>query len=66
MRIRDEGNKGLSEGGRQNLPCPLNIAPTYPQSEPTFNIDDYGKKQSITLGPGPLVSLGRTFHIFDF
>ena len=27
MRIRDEGNKGLSEGGQQNLPCPLNIAP---------------------------------------
>jgi len=39
-------------------------APTYPQAEPTFNLDDYGEKESIThtvsgrvcaaRAPGPL------------
>jgi hypothetical protein len=28
----------------------LAISPTYPQSKLTSNLDDYGKKGSITLG----------------
>ena len=28
----------------------LVLSPTYPQCELTFNLDDYGKRQSITMG----------------
>jgi len=44
MRIRDEGSKGLSEGGQQNLPCPLNIAPTNLEWRDDFRVDDYRRK----------------------
>jgi hypothetical protein len=50
---------------RNALAVILQVPPTYTQSKLTFNIDDYGKKQSITLGRGPLVSLGPAFHIFE-
>jgi hypothetical protein len=46
MRIRDEGSKGLSEGGQQNLPCPLNIAPTNPQWQDNLAVNDYQRKQT--------------------
>ena len=50
MRIRDEGNKGLSEGGQQNPSCPLNIAPTSHYGQPHSRIEDYELKVSITAG----------------
>ena len=48
MRIRDEGNKGLSEGGQQNPSCPLNITPTKNDYQPTLIIDDFRYEESVT------------------
>jgi hypothetical protein len=33
---------------RNALAVILQVPPTYPQGELTFNLDDYGKKESIT------------------
>ncbi len=47
-RIKEEGNQVELEKQRHNTLSPVAMSPTYPRSESTFNLDDYGRKGSIT------------------